>query len=180
MAQTLTVTVNADGSHGITVPERFESEGDFAVEFRSEGPPAHVHLRFDDALAEVASVDEPNHFVPAEGSHAIPVSVRRGDGDPVSGHLAVVTGYGAEETTVPIRVTPESEVPVDEDLAKPAAATEQSPDVGTPDSVPLVALGLGLALVGVAVAVAVDDAVAPLLGVAAVVVGVGVAAYIWR
>lgn len=129
MASTLTVTINRDDVHTIApATATFEATGDFVVELQNEGQATHVHLHLDDELAEIASIDGSNNrFVEAGKSATVPVSVTGGD-RPVTGHLKIVTGYGAETAYVDVDIVTPTErretVSVDENLS----VKQPSPD----------------------------------------------------
>ncbi|MXR42037.1 hypothetical protein GRX01_11900 [Halobaculum sp. WSA2] len=106
-AAILGVTLNRDRLNGVTAPESFAADGEFAVALRNEGEPIHVHLRFDGPIAEVASVAPPNHYVDGGATRTVRVSVAPVNAA-VEGTLDVVVGHGAERTTVPLRIDPSS------------------------------------------------------------------------
>ena len=121
-ATVLGVTLNRDRLNQALTPASFESDGDFVVVLRNEGEPVHVHLRFGGPLAAATSVSASNHFVDADATRRVRVSVAAAD-DPVEGTLEVVLGHGAAGTEVPVTLTPgRTSVAVDESLATPASA----------------------------------------------------------
>jgi hypothetical protein len=173
-----------------------ETDGSFDVEFRNHGQPVHVHLRLDEALSRVASVDGQNHYLEDGSALRVPVTVAD-DAPSVEGVLTVVTGYGkgAEEVAVSVGESGEGPaVDVDERLDRPEA---DAPDAGDgtgiasglpldrsrlPDVQPRAAVGL-VALVVVAVGAAAVAAVAApglavVAGIFAVLGGIGVAGYL--
>lgn len=182
-SRTLTVAINRDDVHAIA-PEttRFETAGDFSVELDNGGQATHVHLHLDDELATVARIrDGNNHFVEAEKSVLVPVTVEDGR-RPVTGRMKLVTGYGAETRYVEVSVIEEEEpdtgVRVDESLgvkrAPEPAPTSPGISVGT---VALVALALlALVLAGGVALLAGGPAVA--VGAAVVLLAVIVALYL--
>lgn len=182
----------------------FESSGSFAVELRNHGQAVHAHLRLDDDLSRVASLEGTNHFVDTGSATRVPVTVA--DGAPsVHGTLKVVTGYGSDTNDVEVHLTDGDggeQVAVDENLGRPeAGATGTAGGGGAPglvgsaadrvpfDATPLSALvdtrgARALAtVVAVALAFSVTALVAApglavVLGIFAVLVGVAVAAYL--
>lgn len=104
MQGNLTVDVNPEGMHTLTVPEEFGVEGAFDVVLRNHGESTHVYLNLDEELSEVATLNATNYYV-EQGetiSIAIPVSARVA----VSGKLTVATAYGSEKRFVPVSVEP--------------------------------------------------------------------------
>jgi len=124
-ASVLGVTLNRDRLNQALAPASFAAADDFVVVLRNEGEPAHVHLRFDGPLAAAASVATSNHFVDADATRRVRVSVPS-VGDPVEGTLEVVLGHGAAGTEVPVTLTPAPE-PADESAASPAPDPAGSP-----------------------------------------------------
>jgi len=186
VTEPLAVHINRDRIHAIDVAPSFETTGSFAVVVENHGSPTHVHLHLDDALSRVAHVGTPNHYVEADDTATITVSVREGP-RPVEGALEVVTGYGAETARVAVDVTEPSEtdlgVAVDEEMEKPPereVATERSGLPGVPaDSVPVLALA-GVAIALAFAAVVVSETLAVAVGLLAVVAGVAAAAVFLR
>ncbi|QZX98629.1 DUF7524 family protein [Halobaculum rubrum] len=139
-AAILGVTLNRDRLNGVTAPESFATDGEFAVELENEGEPVHVHLRFDGPVAEVASVTPPNHYVDGGATRTVRVSVAPVNAA-VEGVLEIVVGHGAERTTVPLRIAPSSNAagddsaeggdPADGDPAGDLAERDQSGDPST-------------------------------------------------
>lgn len=183
MSDTLVIHVNRSGPHSIEVPRRFETGGDFTIEIRNEGEPVHVHLNLDDDLAPVVSTEPGNHYVARASTYPIPA--RTNDGRrPVRGRLSVSTGYGSETRYVDVLiddVETEREVAVDERLGKPRPRQEEpSPlegiaaDFGVAAVVVLAVIALVISAVVLAL---VTDGVV-VLGVLAVIGGIGVAAYL--
>lgn len=126
MSDPLTVHVNRESLHSLSVPDSFEASGTFDVRLVNHGESTHVHLHLDDALSTQAAVDASNHHV--EGGTERLVSVTRiGDGT-ARGNLKLVTAYGATTRYVDIQLTEpvatEESVAVDEELAKPQPRTD--------------------------------------------------------
>jgi hypothetical protein len=175
VADTLAVHLNRDRPHSVESPPDFETDGAFAVELRNHGSPSHVHLRLDDDLAAVASLDATNYYV--EDSRSVAVSVGDEYSAAVSGHVEVVTGYGAEATAIPVSLLPPGSlgVSVEESLSTPA-----EPDSDPPaDRTRTLAVG-GLAVVAVLLSavllVTVEGTTALALGALALLLAAGGAA----
>lgn len=177
MVATLRVDLNRDGPKSVEVPATMSVEGDFMVTVENHGSDAHVHLHLDDALSQVARIEETNPFVPGGGETTIPVSIKPGTS--ASGMLEVVTGHGATRQGVQINLeTPEErDVPVDESLAEPTGSDQRRGTVS--DEGPALPVGvLGAIAVVIAVAVAAaSDVGAVVVGVIALVAALGAAAY---
>ncbi|MDZ7730525.1 MAG: hypothetical protein U5K37_05900 [Natrialbaceae archaeon] len=131
------------------------------------GQPAHVHCRLEGALADVASIDETNHYVEGHERTVVPVTLSAAD-DAVSGSIVVTSGYGMLEETVEVSVEPDSSpVLVDESLASPSADGGK----GLFERVPARVVGLVLvAVLGVAVAGVMGSSVGGFLGLVLFVV----------
>lgn len=113
----------------------FETEGPFAVELRNHGQAVHVHLRLDDELSRVASLDGTNHFVDTESVLSVPVDVAEGAPD-VRGTLKVVTGYGSGTDEVEVLIADEDggePVAVGEDLSQPEPGSGGQATATPPD-----------------------------------------------
>jgi hypothetical protein len=177
--ETLLTHINRDGLHHIDVAPSFEIDDSFTVSLVNHGAPIHVHLHLDDDLSDVTSLPTTNHYIEADSTEEVPITVHDG---PASGKLKVVTGYGAETTYVDIDITEinpeEDSIPVDESLSKP----KQRPVKGTDEpselarNLPLFVLG-ALALVLVLGVGFLVDWVVALFGAITVLVGIGVAGY---
>ncbi|WP_416839320.1 hypothetical protein [Haloferax sp. DFSO52] len=182
----LTVTLNADRPHDLSVNPSFSTTDSFAVEFDNRGQAVHVHLNIDDELSRVASLPTGNHFVDSGETKLVMVPVRP-DSKPVTGKLKIVSGYGSETAYVDVTVNPgnggKPPVEIDEEFSKPPQRAPEPGAVGKMEQllprldsgiVPLLVLS-GIALV-LAVAVAsVFQSFAITLGAGAVVGGVFVA-----
>jgi hypothetical protein len=126
---TLAADVNRTGIQTLSVPDAFETDGSFTVELRNHGEATHVHLHLDDALSSVAELDAGNHYVEADATRPVRVSVRDGErGETVRGKLKVVTAYGSNTHWVDVTITPTKKQPVDVDpeLSKPRAKEKKS------------------------------------------------------
>lgn len=104
MQDNLTVDVNPDGMHTLTVPERFGTEGAFDVVLKNHGEPTHVYLNLDDSLSEGATLNATNFYV--EQDETLPITITISSNTSVSGDLTVATAYGGEKRFVPITVEP--------------------------------------------------------------------------
>lgn len=104
MQDNLTVDVNPDGMHTLTVPERFGTEGAFDIVLKNHGEPTHVYLNLDDSLSEAASLDATNFYV--EQDETLPITITLSSNASVSGDLTVATAYGGEKRHVPVTVEP--------------------------------------------------------------------------
>ncbi|MBX0284823.1 DUF7524 family protein [Haloarcula salinisoli] len=153
MSDALTVHVNRESLHSLSVPDSFEASDSFDVVLVNHGESTHVHLHLDDALSEQAAIEAPNHHV--EGGGERTVRVRRTDDGRARGNLKVVTAYGSTTRLVDVVLTEpaatDESVQVDEELAKPQPRTDDG-GLSTVGSVPL---GPLLAASGLAVGLAV-------------------------
>ncbi|MFB6153284.1 MAG: hypothetical protein ABEJ27_03435 [Halodesulfurarchaeum sp.] len=178
MARTLYVHLNREGMRTLE-PEttEFSTDGSFQIILENHGQPAHVHLHFDDELAAVASLEDPNWYVPAGEIEPVEVTVE--EGSTGSGEMNISTGYGSEAQTVSIAVdSPEEdgEVAVDEGMTEPGGDGQGETDLSS-----LVLPGLfgALGVLGtVVVMVLVSDTAAVLLGGLAVLVAIAAAGYL--
>jgi len=166
VSDALTVHVNREALHSLSVPDDFEASDSFDVVLVNHGESTHVHLHLDDALSEQAAVDAPNHHVEGDSERRVRVT-RTGDGT-ARGNLKLVTAYGATTRYVDVRltepVTADDGVEVGEELTKPQPRTEGNGNAGE------LPLGPLLAASGVAVGLAVGAAAVFESAVAAVVV----------
>lgn len=187
MSPALTVSLNRDRLHDVSVARSYTTDDAFYVELDNEGEAVHIHLHLDDTLSRVARLEAGNHYVETGGTAAVRVDVDTARvAEPVSGTLRVVTGYGAEEETVEVTVEPYTEanhsVQVDESLGTPratrhksepetASLTDRLGDAAGTGSVPLVVFALFATALAVAVAVVLDST-AVFIGVGVVIGGV--------
>lgn len=169
VTDTLPVHLSREELHAVETLDSFEATGPFDVEILNHGRDVHPHLKLSDSLAEVATLEEGNPYVAADESVRIRVSATPRP-EPVSGTLKIETGYGAASgaVRVTVRQPGEEEMPVDEELAKPAEGDEADPPVdelSTPDagltteSLPVVVLALAALVVAAATAALVDSLV---------------------
>jgi hypothetical protein len=185
--QSLAAEVNQTGVQTLSVPDAFETDDSFAVELRNHGEATHVHLHLDDELSTVASIATGNHYVEADSTHTVRVSVNDSIPDTVHGKLKLVTGYGSETHFVDLTITPTQKPPVDIDpqLSKPN--TGEAPALSTvrlPVSssqlvtvLPTVALST-IAVIFALAAVLTGSGTDPVLAVLAVVAAIAAAAYV--
>lgn len=185
--ETLVVDISREELHSVApAVEVFEARGPFEVELRNHGRAVHVHCNVDDALSQVATLSETNHFVETESSTTFRVEVADGP-RPVSGALRFVTAYGAQEATVPVTVREPASVPMGERASVPPTEAEGgSSDSGSAagpdlsglvpgrDDAPVLALA-GTALLVAMLAMVLANSTVVMLGVGAVLVGVLVA-----
>lgn len=159
MPDHLPVHVNRQELHDLSVPSSFETSDSFVIEVHNHGEAGRIHVHLDENLSAVASIDDTNHYVEANGRTEIPVSVH--EGREVFGKLKIVSGYGAVTRWVDVVLTePEDDgVVVDEDLAKPAPPdqrSDQEPPLLAPivehPTAPVVVLALVAVLVAIAAA----------------------------
>ena len=126
MPNSFTAHLNREGPQSVSAPDTFETEGGFTVYLRNHGPPLHVHVKLDRSLGEIAEVVDPNRYVEEGATRRVQVQVEDAD-QPVEGQVEVVTGYGSETEHVSVTVGDtggvETEVPVDEELSRPAPST---------------------------------------------------------
>ena len=178
MDGTLLIHVNRDGPKSVA-PEASEIDvdGPFDVVFENHGPPAHVHMHMDDALAAVAQVGDTNWYVENGEALTIPVDVE--SIDEVTGRLKVATGYGSSESFVDVTVAEGSGgVQVDEELSKPKPQPQDEVEPeDTSYLIPAAFMVLGLIAAAV-LTFLVDDVYAIAIGVAAVVGAVATAMYL--
>lgn len=149
--------------------------------------PAHVHVRVDDPLDRVTSIEGDNYYVEPDDVTAVPIAVDpSGIDDAIEGTLEIVAGYGAETIQIPVTVTDgPPAVDVDDSLAEPSRSPpEQTPvqravdevtalagvDTGT---LAVFALGLLAIVIATATAATIGGAIA-FAGLAIVVAGVAV------
>ena len=124
MPETLAVHLNRDRLHSIEAPDSFETADSFVVEIENHGEAAHVHLRLDDGLAEIASLPTGNHYVRTGTVERVPISVR--DPGPLTGTLTVATAYGSETHDIEVAVEPaagKQAVEIDESLIEGSDTT---------------------------------------------------------
>lgn len=158
----------------------FETDGSFNIILENHGQPAHVHLHIDDTLAQVASLEEPNWYVPAGGIEPVEVTVP--DDVTGAGKIEVSTGYGAETSQIDVRVDTETgseesvETP-EEQVTGPADGDEDGRNISGM-AVPAVLAVIGV-LLAAAVMAYVTEWVAVAIGGLAVLIAIAIAGYIY-
>ncbi|MFC7203881.1 hypothetical protein ACFQJC_10160 [Haloferax namakaokahaiae] len=179
----LTVELNEERPHDLSVETSFSTTDTFAVVLKNHGQPVHVHLNLDDALSQVATLSTGNHYIEGDEEKAVEIFVTPVQ-EPVSGTLKIVSGYGSETATVNVEITPgpgsKPGVDIDDTLTQPggvepqptgserALAAVSAIDTGVLPLVLLAIVALALAA-GVASAF---DSLAISLGAGVVVLGV--------
>ncbi|PSP54800.1 hypothetical protein BRC82_08700 [Halobacteriales archaeon QS_1_67_19] len=186
MSEPLTVRLNSDRLHDISVSSAFEATDTFPILLENGDAPVHVHVHLDDALSDVATIPANNHFLDAGSTRRITVEVED-EPRPAEGRLKIVTGHGAETAYVSVSIAePDEESPpvdVDADLAAPQtdAGTDEAgfelPGVSADENAPVVALGL-LALAAAVSAATLSESLAVLLGALAVLGSLFAAGYL--
>lgn len=128
MPGTLAVALNREGPRTIDGPAAFETDGSFTVKLSNYGQPVHAHVRPDEALSQVASVEATNHYVDSDDTRYVDIYVDAPEDARIAGRLNVTTNYGA--VTHPVEITVDTtgpdEVQVDPDLSKPGDSDEPS------------------------------------------------------
>ncbi|MBB6645957.1 DUF7524 family protein [Halobellus ruber] len=106
MSESLPVELNAGSVHAIDAPDAVTVRGPFHLELSNAGGAVHVHVHLADDLSEAARLKEGNHYVEGGGTVRVPIGTVA-DGDEVTGHLEVVTGYGAERERIEVTIAPD-------------------------------------------------------------------------
>jgi len=181
--ESLVVDVNPDGMHTLGVPAEFSSPGSFDVRLQNHGDATHVHLKLDDDLSALATLDEGHHYVTGGDAQVVRVTVANGVSG--AGVLNVTTAHGGttERVTVDLGADPEKPpVEIDESLAEPATREADRPletdGVLTAELVPALALG-GVAVLLAFSTLLTGGTAAIVLGVLAAVSALGAAAYVY-
>jgi hypothetical protein len=169
VTDSLRVNVNRDGLHSIEVDERFEADGQFAVDMRNHGESSHLHLHLDDDLSQVARLEAANHYVESGETRSVRVQVknqREWPADVIRGKLKVVAGHGRETRFVDVvfdRTTAEEPVDIDPDLAASGSTSSGSGRSAGSSSrsstlrlIPVAVLGVVAVLLAVGALVAAD------------------------
>ncbi|WP_411963046.1 hypothetical protein [Haloferax sp. YSMS24] len=182
----LTVTLNAERPHDLSVSRSFSTTDTFAVELDNQGQAVHVHLNLDDELSRVVSLRGGNHFVDGGQTKTVMLPVKE-TSEPVTGKLKIVSGYGSETAYVDVTVKPgtggKPPVDIDENFSKPPQREPEPGLLGAlddalpqfkPSTVPLLVLAAIALVLAVAVA-SVFQSFAITLGAGVVVGGVFVA-----
>lgn len=103
MSESLPVELNAGSVHAIDAPATFTAGGPFHLELSNAGGAVHVHIHLGEDLSRGVRVREVNHYVESGETVRVPVGTVSADSD-VTGHLEVVTGYGAERERIEVTV----------------------------------------------------------------------------
>lgn len=163
------------------------------VVLENHGKPTHVHLRLDDDLATLGTIEDPHWFVPADEARTVPI--RLTDGAEGRGRLEITAGYGQSTTKVTVEVGPSDEPPTQAVEADDSTVTPDpdSNEVGQtvrsvePTLAPIEGLGLGpwtllagsgAVLLVVGLLVLANPVVALSAGLVAVLSGIAVASYL--
>jgi hypothetical protein len=118
VSESLPVELNGESVHAVDAPESFTARGPFHLELSNAGGAVHVHVRLDEELSAAVQLREVNHYVETGETVRVPVGAVPGHGE-VTGHLDVVSGYGAERER--IRVTVAADTGADDPGADRAA-----------------------------------------------------------
>ncbi|WP_458206390.1 DUF7524 family protein [Haladaptatus sp. NG-SE-30] len=179
MPGTLPIHINREGLHDIDVAPSFEADDSFTISLENHGAPVHAYVHLDDELSQVATLEATNHYVEAETTRHVNVSVHDW---PSHGKLKVATGYGAETAYIDVDIVePDGQngtVLVDESLSKPQrrpSETESEPSELI-RNLPLLVLGAFALILVIGVGAIVDGVVA-VFGALVILAGLGVAAY---
>jgi hypothetical protein len=178
----LAVHLNRDHPRDVE-PEAaaLETDRSFVLEFVNHGGPIHVHLHLDDALAAVAEPAATQVYVEADERRGVELKIPPGH-PPAKGFVEIVTGYGKEKARVNVTVTDQRkdggpDVAVDESLSeKSETETDSSPELA--DFAPSVMAATGVIVLAAILAIVVSDSASVLVGVLALLGGVGVAGYL--
>jgi len=178
----LSVHLNRDHPRDLQ-PEAasLETDRSFVLVFENHGGPIHVHLRLDDALAAVAEPAATQVYVEDGQTRGVEISIPS-DHSPTKGYVELSTGYGSEQARVNVTVTAERkdggpDVAVDETLAEKSEPDGDDEGVALAD-VAVPALAATAVVAAAALTASISDSVAMLVGVLALLGGVGVAAYL--
>ncbi|MFP4591598.1 MAG: hypothetical protein ACLFMX_08185 [Halobacteriales archaeon] len=183
MSRGLQVHLGRDGPKSVELEaEAIEVTGDFTILIENHGPPQHIHVGPEDELGRFVRVDEPNHFIKTDEVRTVHVTVADERPKTFNGRLRFVTGYGTETTYIEVTLSQEAaaerEVAVDETLGRPRGEeppsrplTEQAT---SPESIPVIGLAAMAIFIAVG-AVMIATEIQIVLGVLAVLVGVGIA-----
>ncbi len=188
-SETLAIHLNRARLHSIEVPASFETPNSFVIELDNHGEAAHVHLRLDESLSNIASLPTSNHYVRPGAVTRVPVSVH--DDGPVGGILTVATAYGSETEDIEIIIEPtagKKRVEIDESLIErsgggsvesgrttPTRGTSAgtTTDIDTP-----VLLGGAALVILIGIVLLFVPGIALYIGAFAVIIGVLVASYL--
>jgi len=159
---TLPVHLNRQERHSLEVPPSFETGDSFVIAVRNHGEAGRIHVHLDDGLPDIASIEDTNFYVEANGVTEIPVSIH--GTDHVFGKIKVASGYGAVTRWIDVEVTEpddEEDVEVGEDLGKPQPRdddrTGSGQTFGDRPILPVAGLGLLALILAVGAAIAFDS-----------------------
>ncbi|WP_089650156.1 hypothetical protein ABSL23_11315 [Halobacterium sp. NMX12-1] len=185
MPERLSVHLNRDNPRDLQ-PEAasLETDRSFVLVFENHGGPIHVHLRLDDALAAVAEPAATQVYVDEGQTRGVEVAIPS-DHPPTKGYVELSTGYGAEQARVNVTVTAERkdggpDVAVDDSLAEKSGPDDDGESVALADVALPTAAAAAVVVVAAALTVSISDSIAMLVGVLALLGGVGVAGYMLR
>nr|WP_272931419.1 hypothetical protein [Halobacterium noricense] len=159
-----------------------ETDRSFVLVFENHGGPIHVHLRLDDGLAAIAEPAATQVYVEDDQTRGVEISIPS-DHPPTKGYVELSTGYGAEKARVNVTVTTERkdggpDVAVDDSLAEKSEPDEDEDSVALADVALPAAAATAVVVVAAALTASISDSVAVLVGVLALLGGIGVAAYV--
>jgi hypothetical protein len=103
VSESLPVELNADSVHAVDAPETFTARGPFHLELSNEGGAVHVHVHLGEDLSRAVRLREVNHYIESDETVRIPIGTVSGHGE-VTGHLEIVTGYGAERKRIEVTI----------------------------------------------------------------------------
>jgi len=89
------VELNGESVHAVDAPASFTAGGLFHLELSNAGGAVRAHVRLDEELSAAVRLRAVNHYVETGETVRVPVGAVPGHGE-VTGHLDVVSGYGAE------------------------------------------------------------------------------------
>ncbi len=125
MSESLPVELNAGSVHAIDAPETFTARGPFHLVLSNEGGAVHVHVHLGEDLSRAARLKEVNHYVETGETTRVPVGTVSGGGE-VTGHLEVVTGYGAERERIEVTIATDSDREPQRERGDDAATDRES------------------------------------------------------
>ena len=127
MSESLPVELNGESVHAVDAPESFTAGGPFHLELSNAGGAVHVHVRVDEGLSPALRLREANHYVGTGETVRVPVGMVPDHGG-ATGHLDVVSGYGAQRERIRVTVAAD----VDGPGADRAAGASTTGDGGSP------------------------------------------------
>jgi hypothetical protein len=190
----LSVYLNREGLNTVETDRSVvQATESVRVVLENHGKPTHVHLRLDDDLATLGTIEDPHWFVPADEARTVPI--RLTDGAEGRGRLEITAGYGQSTTKVDVEVGPSDDPPTqaveaDDSTVTPDRETSEGrPTVRSvePTLAPIEGLdlgpwtllaGSGAVLLVVGLLVLANPVVALSAGLVAVLSGIAVASYL--